>query len=157
MANEVRWSALGSYTTAISGTSLTPTLKNLSAAARVLGNEIDNTQAPPTARNTLSEWDLLVRFASAPATGAYLSLYFMQAVDGTNYQDGDASTAPPQSAWVGNFLARAVATSQRIALSGVRLPPTKFKPLIVNNGSTGLTNTDGDNILSFVTYNPEVQ
>jgi len=157
MANAVKWSALGSYTTAISGTTLAPTLKNLGAAARVLGNEIDNTLAPPSGRFTLSEWDLLVKFITAPAAGAYLSLYFMQAVDGTDYQDGDASVVPPQSAWVGNFLARAVATSQRIALSGVRLPPTKFKPLVTNNGSTGLSNTDGDSILSFVTYDPEVQ
>jgi hypothetical protein len=99
----------------------------------------------------------MVRFASAPASGAYVSLYFILSVDGTNYQDGDDSIAPPQSAFVRNFPCRLVDTQQRISLSGIRLPPTKFKPLVINNGSTAFTNTNDENVLSYRAYDPEIQ
>jgi len=153
MPNAVKWSALGAYTTAIAGAGVAPTLKNLAAAAQKIGNEIDATAT----RDQLAEWDLQVRFASAPAAGAYVALYFIQAVDGTNYADGDDTVVPPQSAWVGNFPCRAVATQQRVALSGVRLPPTKFKPLAINKGSTAFTNTDNENVLSYRNYDSELQ
>jgi hypothetical protein len=155
MANKVLWSALGTYTAAIAGASVSPSLKNLAAAAQKIGNEIDLTGSG--VRDMLAEWDLLVRFASSPSSGAYVSLYLIQAVDGSNYADGDDTIVPPQSAWVGNFLCRAVSTAQRVVLAGVRLPPTKFKPLIINNGSTGFTNTDNENVLSYRTYEPEIQ
>jgi hypothetical protein len=155
MANKVLWSALGTYTTAIAGGASAPTLKALSAAAQKIGDAIDLTGAG--ARDILSEWDLMVRFASAPASGAYVSLYFILSVDGTNYQDGDDSIAPPQSAFVRNFPCRLVDTQQRISLSGIRLPPTKFKPLVINNGSTAFTNTNDENVLSYRAYDPEIQ
>lgn len=152
MASTVTWTALSSFQTMIAGTTLSPTLKNMTSTSKVLGNPYDNT----VGKDTLSEWDLIMTFPSAPTAGGYLSLYLMEAIDGTHYADGDSSIAPAQTAWVGDFLVRNVTSAQRMQLSGVRLPPTKFKPLLINNTSQGTSNTDGDNILSFVTYNPQV-
>src|SRR5262245_30925039 len=130
MANKIKWSSTGSYTTAISGGASSPTLKNLAAGSQKIGNAIDNQAAG--ARDLLADFDLKVRFTSSPTAGSYVELYFILAVDGTNYQDGDDTVAPPLSSFVGVFEVRAVTTQQRIALREIVLPPNKFKALIKN-------------------------
>lgn len=153
MANKILWSALGTYTTAIAGAGVAPTLKNLANGGQKIGNEIDNTSA----RDQYADWDLYCRFASSPSAGGSCDLYFIQAVDGTNYQDGDDSVAPPVTAYVGSFPVRAVTTQQRVDLRQVMLPATKFKPLLINNSGQAMTNTDNENILSYRPYDDEVQ
>jgi len=154
MANAIKWSALGTFTTAIAGAGVAPTLKALANAAQKLGAEIDNATAT---RNVLADWVLDVRGASAFTAGTWVELYFVQSVDGTNYADGDDSVAPAASALVGTFPLRAVSTQQRLALRGIELPPTKFKPLVINRGGQAFTNTDNENVLSYRPYNPEIQ
>ena len=153
MANAVKWSALGTYTTVIAGGADAPTLKNLANAARVLGAEIDNTSG----RDMYADFDLLCKFGTNPSVGGYVGIYIVQAVDGTNYADGDASVAPPASALVGTFPLRAVTTAQRVALRHVLLPATKFKVVALNASGQAMTNTDSENVLSYRPYNPEVQ
>lgn len=153
MANEILWSALGTYTTAIAGAGVAPTLKNLASGGQKIGNAIDNA----TAKDQYSDWDLYCRFGSAPSAGGSCDLYFIQAVNGTNYQDGDDSVAPPVTAYVGSFPVRAVTTQQRVALRGLLLPATLFKPLLINNSGQSMTNTDDENILSYRPYNDEIQ
>ena len=146
-----KWSALGTFTTAIAGASVAPTLKALANNGRKLGSEIDPTGAGD--RNTLSLWQLLCRLTSAPGAGKSVDLYFILSADGTNYEYGDDSTDPPASAYVGSFPLSNVSTAQRITLRGVELPPCKFKPLLVNTSGQALTNTDNENVLSYRTYN----
>jgi len=153
MPNAVKWSALDTYTTAIAGAGVAPTLKNLANAAQKIGNEIDATAS----RHILADWDLQCRFQSAPVAGGYVELYHIPAIDGTNYGDGDDSVAPPRSCWVGNFPVRAVTTQQRVPLPKVQQPATKFKPLVINKSGFAMTNTDNENILSFRAYEPEIQ
>lgn len=156
MANAIKYGALGSYTTAIAGAGVAPTLKNLSSAARKLGNAIDLTASG--SRNLEANWDLLVRGASAfSATGA-IELYFVKSIDGTNYENGDDSTDPPPSALVGIFYPRAVTTAQRISIARIPLPNCIFKPFIYNKGGQAFTNTDNENVLSYRAYDPlEIQ
>lgn len=154
MANAVKWSALGTYTTAIAGGADAPTLKNLANDGQKLGGEIDNATS---ARDMYADFDLLCKFQSAPSTGGYVALYLIQSVDGTNYADGTDSVAPPATALVGTFPVRAVTDAQRVALRHVLLPPTKFKPLVVNKSGQAMTDVNDENVLSYRPYNEEIQ
>jgi len=154
MAHEVKWSALGTFTTAIAGADVAPTLKNLANNGQKLGNEIDNATS---ARNMYADFDLLCKFQAAPSAGGYVALYLMQSVDGTNYADGSDSVTPPATALVGTFPVRAVTDAQRVALRHVLLPATKFKPLVINKSGQAMTNVDDENVLSYRPYNEELQ
>jgi len=153
MANAVKWSALGTFTTVINGDATAPTLKNLANNAQKLGSEVDGA----TERHMLADFDLYCRFAVAPSSGGHVALYLLQAIDGSNYADGDDSVAPAATALVGTFIVRAVTTQQRIAVRGVTLPATKWKPLAVNKSGQAMTNTDNENILRYRSYDPEIQ
>jgi hypothetical protein len=144
--NPVKWGALDSYTTVLSSANL----KNLLTLDAVTGSEIDN-----TANYQYADFDLYIRFASAPAAGIYVSVWLLQAVDGTNYEDGSGTTTPvlPTRPADLQFPVAAVSTQQRIALRMRTLPNGKFKPYFYNNTTVGLTNTDNENILSYRRYN----
>lgn len=155
MANNlVKWSAQGTFTTLIAGAASSPTLKNLASGARILGDAIDPTGSSD--RYLYCDLDLYLRAASAPAAGAYVEVYFIKSVDGTNYEDGDASVAPPATALVARIPVRAVNTQQRIAHLRIVLPSCKFKPLFANTSGQALTNTDDENILSYRVYTEDV-
>lgn len=146
-----QYSSLSSVTTAIDGTSSTPTLKNLASSGRKIGNEIDLTASRPT----LSNWELKCKFGTGPTANKPVELYFIKAVDGTNYEYGDDSNDPPLSALVGVFPTQSTTNSQRISLDGISLPNCKFKPYIYNKSGQGFTNVDSDNVLTFRTFNIE--
>lgn len=154
MANELKWSALGTYTTAIAGSGVAPTLKALASAGQKIGNEIDNAT---TVRGRYISIDLLCRFAVAPAAGAWVSIYLVPAVDGTNYTNGSDSVAPPSTALLCVLPVLAVATAQRTSALSLPCPPYKFKPLLVNDAGQALTNTDAENVLSYRIHNEELQ
>jgi len=153
VANAIKWSAQGTFTTIINGDASAPTLKNLSNNSNKLGSEVDNA----TSHNRYADFDLSCRFQSAPVANGYCELYLVQAVDGTNYADGSDSVSPAINTLVGVFPVRAVATQQKVALRHILLPNSKFKPLLVNLSGFGMTNTDNENVLSIRTYNEEVQ
>lgn len=152
MANEIKWATtLGSQTTLIAGASSAPTLKNLSAAAGKLGNAITGN------RNRYCTLELMVRFASSPAAGGYVDIYLLPSIDATNFSDGADAVLPPGLSRVASVPVRAVSTQQRFTIPNIELPPLDFKALIVNNASTGFTNTDNENVLSYRPYNEEIQ
>jgi hypothetical protein len=149
----VTWTAYANIATSINGDATAPTAKALANAAQKCGNEIDNTSALAL----YADFDLYWRGASAPAAGAYVALYLVPAVDGTNYADGaDDTVTPPDTAWVGSFPLRAVTTQQRVALRGVLLSPGKQKVVIINKSGQAATNTDNENILKYRTYSETV-
>jgi hypothetical protein len=148
-----KWSALGTFTTAIAGASTAPTLKALANNAGKLGNAIDLTGSSD--RQMFAHWDLYVRGAAAFTAGGSADLYLVPAVDGTNYADGGDSTQPPAACFVGSFDLAAVATQQRRVLLMVPLPHALFKPLLWNSGGQAFTNTDNENVLSYRTFTPE--
>ena len=145
----VKWSALDTFTTILSSANL----KNLPTLDAVTGSEIDN-----TAGFQYADFDLYIRFASAPAAGAVVYMWFLQAIDGTNYEDGSGTTTPVLPARQADltFPVSAVSTQQRIALRMRTLPNGKFKPYFYNPTAVGLTNTDNENILSYRRYNDNV-
>ncbi len=136
------------FTTAIAGASSAPTLKNLGSGSNKLGNAIDLTST----KELLSNWELKVKFQSAPTANNSVDLYFIKSIDGTNYETGDDSTAPMYTSYVGSFLVQGSTNSQRIALKNIKLPNCIFKPLIVNSTLQSFTNVDNDNILSYTVF-----
>lgn len=153
MANQIKWSTPAAYTTVIAGASSAPTLKNLASGGRKLSNAVDNTSA----KAIYADFDLLVRYTTAPAAGATIEVYLISSVDGTNYSYGDDSNDPAPHDLIGVFAPQITANASRVSLRRIAIPPTKFKILVINRGSTALTNTDNENVLSFITYNEEVQ
>lgn len=143
------WTALGTTTTVINGADVAPTLKGLANNANKLGTEFDNSDA--AARAYYADMELLCRGASAFTAGTSVKVWLIESLDGTNYEDGDDSVTPARPP-DGYFFLRAVATAQRIALRGMVLPPTKFKPLIRNEGGQAFTGTDAENVLRIRTY-----
>jgi hypothetical protein len=114
---------------------LTTGLNALADAGQAVTTAIDNS-------STLDLYDdveLAVTFASAPTAGKTVALFLLPSVDGSNYGDGDASTANTPSHFVGTFVARAVGTAQRLMLRGVQLPPGLFKYQLINNSGVAFT------------------
>ena len=81
------------------------------------------------------DWELVVTFAVAPTVDTLIDLYLVRAVDGTNYEDGDASIRPAASAFVGSFQVRAIATVQRMPVRDVLFPAGLYKAIIHNNAT----------------------
>lgn len=115
---------------------LTTELNSLASSARTaVGTEYDNSAN----LYTFGLFELNVTFGAGPTAGTLVDLYAIPAPDGTNYDDGSSSVAPPANCYIGSFPVRAVTTAQKIPLGlGARglvtLPPTKFK-LIAYNGT----------------------
>lgn len=151
MANPNKYSALGTFTTAITGTGTTaPTLRALASADAELGNALDFTGSSD--RQIWSNWELLVTPASTPTAGSPVELYFLCAPDGTNYEYGDDAIDPSISALIFVFPVRASTTGHRITARHIRIPNCKFKPLIYNKIGQAFSNVDAQNILSYELY-----
>lgn len=135
-----RWGTPGSYTEATAANAL----QNMANAAVVVGAEIDNSGASGYMYMHL---DLLFRAASAPVAGATIDIYLIPAVDGTNYA---IATVPiPGSQYLCSFVSQAVNTAQRVAVLHLVVPRLKFKLAAVNSLGQALTNTAGEQVLSY--------
>ena len=114
---------------------LTTELNGMSVGNRVLSAAIDNTT------DLYLFEDLLLSTAaigSAFDAGGIFSVFLIEAMDDTNYVDGNASTEPAQNDMVGSFNVRAVTSAQKHTVRGITLPPTKYKYLIKNEAGQSL-------------------
>jgi hypothetical protein len=80
----------------------------------------------------LAELELVVTFGTGPTVGG-VSVWFLRAPDGTNYEDGSSSVTPARNADV-VFPLRAVTSAQRITRR-VLVPPGTWTPLLKNDGT----------------------
>jgi hypothetical protein len=129
-------------------TIMTTALNSLADAAHALSDEIDNT-------TVLYLFDYVEWYNAAlgytPAAGSVMELYLIRAkVDGTGFEDGDASTDPPATNLVGTFNIRAATAAQTHVIRQIPIPPSKFKYLVIN--STGGTLPASGNTLRRVPY-----
>lgn len=81
----------------------------------------------------LAEVELLATFGTAPTANTGVALWFLRAIDGTNYEDGSATVTPARAADV-VLPVRAVTTAQRTRRV-VLIPPGTFKGLAMNDGT----------------------
>lgn len=129
---------------------LTTELNSLAdAATTALGSEIDNTS------NLNDTIDFQLDLASVTITGtsAYVVVYLVPTVDGTNYPDWGSSTYANYDAQyaVGTIAVKNVsAAAARAMLTGIQLGPFKYKLALRN--MTGAAHAASGNTLAYRTY-----
>ena len=125
MATTFKWTALGTLTSYLGAE-----LNALANAGNVIGAAIDNTAN----LNTYMAVELFVNTQGvARSAGAYVSLYLLPSVDGTNYAYGGAALTPSAQRLVGVFALDAAVTARYTVLVDLPIPPTKFMLLVQNN------------------------
>lgn len=140
----VKWE-LGAVSTV-----LTTELNSLADDANAISAELDNTGASNGWLFDDVEWHHET-LGYTPSTGAVIELYIIQReLDGTGYEDGDASIDPPSSNLVGVFNIRASTSAQTHILRQIPIPPDRFKYLVINK--TGGTMPSSNNTLKRTPY-----
>lgn len=94
-------------------------------------------------------FELVVTYGTAPTANTGCSIWYLQAPDGTNFEDGSSSVFPARSPDVIIPL-RAVNTAQRISVMAP-LPPGSVKFLLKNDG-TGQAMAASGNTLKILPY-----
>ncbi|MDY0227225.1 MAG: hypothetical protein RBR38_10390 [Desulfomicrobium apsheronum] len=123
MATE-KWAAFTSR-----GNVLSTELNSLASAGRsAAGTEVDN----GANLDMYGQLELQVTFGTAPSAGGYVEIYMVNALDGTNYEDGSDTVAPGTHKLIDRIPVRAVTTAQRLSGRRFELVPTKTKFLLVN-------------------------
>lgn len=121
--------------TTSASTVITTGLNSLADDANAISSELNNA-------TNLYLFDDVELYTAAlgysPSAGAAIELYLVEALDGTNYEDGDASIDPPSTNLVGVFLLRSTTSAQRHVIRQVSLPPTKYKYVIINKSGGAL-------------------
>lgn len=148
MANQILWDA----GVVDEGDVLTTELNSLAAAARTAkGTEYANS----TDLRQHFWLEFTGSFGSSPTAGRMLTVFALKALDGTNYEDGDASTTPPATAVVATLPVRATTSAQRITSRRFELPPCKIKFVLQNDADTSLAASS--NVLALYSATDEVQ
>lgn len=148
MPNAIKWEA-GWVSR---GTVLTTQLNALANDARsAAGSEIAN----QTNLDQLAILELLVTFAVAPAAGAIVQIHMIQALDGTNYEDGSDTVDPGIHTAIASIPVKAVTTAQRVRSNRFLIDPAKTKFILLNKSGQAFPATGST--LTLYTTNDEVQ
>jgi len=143
-----KWSAYSQTKTAMFAAG---GLKNITNAAGAISGEIDN-----TAGDTEMDLELLIDLATAATAGGAVYLWFIKAIDGTNYESGSASVFPAKAPDVIIPVRSTTDDSQVVAVGPCLMPQGKFKVIFQNNTGQTTTNTDSLSQLSYRSYNTNV-
>ena len=132
-------------------TGLTTELNSLANGAySSAGTAFDNT----TNRDQYGALDIVLA-SLTPASGASLSVYLLQSLDGTTYEDAPASTNPGTHMLVATVLLNASTSAKRVMSPAFYLPPGKFKLVLLN--SAGVALASSGNTVTLYTSNDEAQ
>lgn len=135
------------WETSTISTVISTDMNSLANASRALSSEINNASGLYLFDDVQLS---LGAFGSTPSAGGVVELYIVAALDGTNYEDGNASTDPPIANLVGVFNIRASTAAQIHTLRQIPIPPVKYKYLVINK--TGQTFNASGNTLKVVSY-----
>lgn len=91
-----------------------------------------------------ADLELTVSFGTAPSPGG-LAVWLLRRIDGTNFENANASTTPPARMPDVIIPVQAVTGTQRITVS-LPMPPADFK-VCVKNDSTGQSFASSGNTL----------
>jgi len=146
--NPTVWSAYSATKAAIFGVS---DLKNLTTASGAISVAIDN-----TAGDQYAYLELLIDLATQATAGGSVSLWFIKAIDGSNYESGSATVFPARAADVIIPVRSTTDDSQVVTVGPVLWPQGLFKVLFQNNTGQTTTNTDSLTQLSYRAFNDNV-
>lgn len=145
MASIGKWSLSATGLTTVLSTELNSlTTNTASSASSAISNDT----------NLDVYVDIEVNLASlSPSSGAYVTLYILESVDGTNYpgQSGADLRLTPSQALAVIPVGTTAATAQRVVVRQVVIPPAKFK--IILDNQTGATLNAAGNTVKFLPYN----
>ncbi len=144
--------AVEQYLLGAPATALSTGLNSLANNARALSSAYSNIQGGGEGEGyPLVDIELVVQYGSAPAARSGWTIWFLGSVDGTNYEDGDASVRPtrPHDIYIE---VRADTTLQK-HIRRLSLPPGLLKVLAENTATGQATASSGNTIkIRPVTY-----
>ena len=113
-------------------------LKNIVTTAGTLSDSaIDN-----TAGSQYADIELLIDLATAATAGGYVELWFIKAIDGSNYESGADAVFPARPADVIISVRSTTDDSQVVTVGPVLWPQGLFKVLFRNSTGQTTTNTN---------------
>lgn len=142
MATPFKWTGWNSGP----GTVLTTELNSLANGGfSAVGSAYDNT-------TNLDQWAACeINLASLnPTTGAYLQLFLVQSLGGTNYEDPPSSTNPGYHMSVAVVSLTTGSATKRAATPMFRIPPGKWKFVLLNKSNVALA-ASGNTVNLYVT------
>lgn len=148
MANALKWEAVWNSR----GNVLSTELNSLGTGTRTAkGTEVDN----GTNLDQFAKFEINVTFGTTPSAGGYVQLHMMTAPDGTNYDDGDASTDPGSHTVCAVIPVRATTSAQRLMSGVFPLQPCKTKFILLNQ--SGQAFPSSGSTVELFTSNDEIQ
>jgi hypothetical protein len=148
--NPANWSAYTQTKTALFAAA---DLKNIANAAGKLSSAsaIDNTGG-----DQLADLELLIDLATAASAGSHVALWFIRALDGSNYESGADAVFPARPPDVIIPVRSTTDDSQVVTVAGVLWPQGLFKVLFQNGTGQTTTNTDSLTQVYYRSYNPVI-
>jgi hypothetical protein len=148
--NPQKWSA---YTAAKTALFAATDLKNLTTGSGKLStaSAINN-----AAGDQLADLELLIDLATAAAAGGYIAIWFIKALDASNYGSGADAVFPARPPDVIIPVRSTTDDSQVVTIAGVLWPQGLFKVLFQNNSGQTTTNTDSLTQVYFRSYNNNI-
>lgn len=150
MPNAIKWDA--AYTSR--GNVLTTELNSLASGSRTDGGPTAGV-ANQTNLDQYARVELTVTFGTAPTAGGFVNLHVVQALDGTNYEDGGSGVDPGSHTIVASIPVKASTSAQRIVSRPFIIGPGKTKFILSNQ--TDQAFPASGSIVELFTYNDEVQ
>ncbi len=124
-------------------------LKNIAnGAGAITATAVDN-----TAGDQIADLELLIDLATAATAGGYVALWFIRALDGSNYESGSATIFPARPPDVIIPVRTTTDDSQVVTVPGVVWPQGLFHIVFQNNTGQTTTNTDSLTQLYYRSYN----
>lgn len=121
-------------------------------ANKITTTAISNDQS--TELDMFADFELYIAAQGvARDAGAYVALYILPTVDGTNFAYGGDSLDPDPNHHRGNFVFDAATTARYDVIEGIRLPPGDFHVLVMNE--TGQAFASSGNMLKMRRYNTQ--
>lgn len=130
-------SIIRQYPDAISADLEGTAMDNLAAGAGALCTAFDNAAAGE--RWTRCYVELVIDFAVAPTAGSIVDVYFLPALDGTNYPDADVTSCTSNPSV--QLVVASTTNAQRLTGLVPILPPCLVKPYVVNRANQALSAT----------------
>jgi hypothetical protein len=132
MATSFTWVASTNRSTVLT-TELNSLANNAFSA---VGPAYDNT-------TNLDEWGAIdiVLASLTPSTGAYLQILLAVSLDGTTYEDAPSSTQPGLHNLVATVSLNVSTSAKRTCSLWFRLPPNKFKFVLLNASGVALASS----------------
>lgn len=127
MATTFKWTTWTDRSGSTGGTVSTELNSLANAAFSAVSGAYDNT-------TNLDEWAaFVIDLASLnPTTGAYLQIFLVASLDGTNYEDAASATNPGSHQLVATVSLTTGAAAKRAITALFRLPPGKMKWVLKN-------------------------